>query len=378
MAVSRKFGVFEIDEGGGQVTLGSGKTLSADQVTEGTNKFVTAAQKANLDNIASKGRKNLWTDGALKYGTLERQTSTSLATLGYVTTLIQVVHALASGSRGNVVNSTEVLAAGTRDEVFNCLQIAVDGADSELDTNSYYKYRHYIYQGTRHFANGQKIQGSFNCNSSVAGKKIGVVLVQNFGSGGAPDTEIVIPGTLQTLASGDNQVTYNFTTNSNNGKTFGTNNDDYLAIDIYTQAGATVATDKFADSAFGYSEATVLKLDSFQTNVGEVAYDFVATDDKVEVLEFYKVISETAMSGGHYDGGYTRCRFTILLYMKKKPTMTVGSRSILESHSATNETANYDSGCNITSDRAYLYFARLGARPLPLSLYGTFIFDARY
>jgi hypothetical protein len=289
MAITRKFGVFEIDEGGGQVTLKSGNTLSADQVTEGTNKFVTAAQKTNLDNIVDAGRKNLWTDGALKYW-LEQITVTDPATSVYGSTLIQVKHLKASGTRGTMTIAQQALTPGVSPADY-ALRVSASGADSSLDADSYYLIRHYIYHGIRNHSNGEKITISFKVESSVADQKIGVVLRQNYGTTGSPSSEEILTGEIFTLASGVNSISKTFTTNSLTEKTFGTDNNDCLIIDIVVQCGSTVATALFEGSAFGFTEAVNLDFYELAAYQGEVVYDFVVSDDFFDVDRQYRKIT---------------------------------------------------------------------------------------
>ena len=297
MAVSRKSGILEIDESGGQVTLQSGKTLSADQITEGTNKFVTATQKTNLDNLKEKGRKNLWTDGALKYF-LERITVTDPATNVYGSTLIQIKHLKASGTRGTMTVAQQALTAGVSLADY-ALRVSASGADSSLDADSYYLLRHYIYHGTRNHSNGEKITIPIKVASSVANQKIGIVVRQNYGTTGSPTAEEIITGEIFTLASGENEISKTFTTNTLTGKTFGTDNNDCLIVDLVMQCGSTVATSLFGGSAFGFTEATTLDFYELAAYPGEVAYDFVASDDLLSILPFYEkgMNKETLPSG---------------------------------------------------------------------------------
>lgn len=321
MAITRKFGVFEIDEGGGQVTLKSGNTLSADQVTEGTNKFVTAAQKTNLDNIVDAGRKNLWTDGALKYW-LERITVTDPATSVYGSTLIQVKHLKASGTRGTMTVARQALTAGVSSADY-AIRVGTSGADSSLDADSYYLLRHYIHHGTRNHSNGGKITVSFEVANSVADQKLGVALRQNYGTTGSPTAEEIIQGEIFTLASGVNSISKTFTTNTLTGKTFGTDNNDCLIVDIVVQCGSTVATSLFGGSAFGFTEATTLDFYEFGAYEGEVAYPFVASDDIYEILSFYKYYSNYARIRPHV------CNVNLMYFpifldkMKKAPTISL-------------------------------------------------------
>jgi len=293
----------------GTVTLKSGKTLSADQITEGTNKFVTATQKSNLDNIIQSGRENLWTDGALKYW-LERITVSDPATNVYGSTLIQVKHLKASGTRGTMTVARQALTAGVSLADY-ALRVGTSGADGTagdaLDADSYYLIRHYIYQGTRNHSNGEKLTVSFKVASSVANQKIGVVMRQNYGTTGSPTAEETIVGEIFTLASGENEISKTFTTNSLTGKTFGTDNNDCLIVDIVVQCGATIATALFGGSAFGFTEATTLDFYELGAYEGEVAYAFMPSDDKFEVYSYYQKSFAKDTLPADVNTGYRMC-----------------------------------------------------------------------
>lgn len=230
--------------------------------------------------------KNLWVDGTLKYW-LERITVTDPATNVYGSTLIQVKHLKASGTRGTMTVSRQALTAGVSSADY-AMRVSASGADSSLDAASYYLLRHYIYHGTRNHSNGGKITVSFEVASSVADQKVGVVLRQNYGTTGSPTAEEIIQGEIFTLASGVNNISKTFTTNTLTGKTFGTDNNDCLIVDIVVQCGSTIATSLFAGSAFGFTAATTLDFYEFGTYEGEVDYPFVATDDEKNVLARYE------------------------------------------------------------------------------------------
>lgn len=326
-------------------------TISADQVTEGTNKFVTAAQKTNLDNIVDTGRKNLVVDGTLKYW-MERITATNPVTATYIHTLWQAKHLKSSGTRPTMTLSRQALTAGVS-LVDYALRIAASGADSSLDADSYYLLRHYIYHGTRNHSNGRKITVSFKVASSVADQKIGVVLRQNYGTTGSPSSEEILTGKIFTLASGVNSISKTFTTNSLTGKTYGTENNDCLIVDIVVQCGSTVATSLFADSAFGFTEATTLDLYEFGTYEGEVAYPFVVSDDKLEILSFFKksYTDETVIGSATWNGAtgsltaasagalWGLLFVDLIPPMKKTPAVT-----LYDVAGAINKITNYTSG----------------------------------
>jgi len=284
---------------GAAAVWGSG-TQAARLFTE----YDYASLKSNIESINES--KNLWTDGALKYW-LERITVTDPATGLYGSTLNQVKHLKASGTRGTMTVARQALTAGIS-LVDYALRVGTSGADSSLDADSYYLVRHYIYQGTRNHSNGGKITVSFKVASSVANQKIGVVMRQNYGTTGSPTAEETIVGEIFTLASGENEISKTFTTNSLTGKTFGTDNNDCLIVDIVVQCGATIATALFGGSAFGFTKATTLDFYELGAYPGEVVYDFVVSDDIFKVLRFYEksyldnILPATASS---FDGAWS-------------------------------------------------------------------------
>lgn len=139
-------------------------------------------------------------------------------------------------------HSQQKLTAGLIDRSFYSYRLNADGAGSAFGANSYYKVRHYIENGTRLLCgSGKKVTVTLKSFSTITGKKIGVALVQNYGTGGTPSTDETINGNKINLITTPQTLTATFTTNTLTEKTFGTNNDDYLAIDIYYQWGTSIA-----------------------------------------------------------------------------------------------------------------------------------------
>jgi hypothetical protein len=247
----------------------------------------------------------------------------------------------------------QALTAGVSSADY-AIRVGTSGADSSLDADSYYLLRHYIYHGTRNHSNGGKITVSFEVASSVADQKLGVVLRQNYGTTGSPTTEEIITGEIFTLASGVNSISKTFTTNSLTGKTFGTDNNDCLIVDIVVQCGSTIATSLFGGSAFGFTEAVNLDFYELAAYQGEVAYDFVVSDDKLEVLSFFKksYTDETAIGSNNTwsgatgsltaesAGGLLGILFVELIPpMKKTPDVT-----LYDMAGAVDKIANYTNG----------------------------------
>jgi hypothetical protein len=93
-------------------------------------------------------------------------------------------------------------------------------------------------EGVRTFA-GQTITVSFWAKADAA-KPISVELSQFFGTGGTPSAQVTALGvTKTTLSTSWQKITVTTTLPSISGKTLGTNNDDYLALTIWFNAGSS-------------------------------------------------------------------------------------------------------------------------------------------
>jgi hypothetical protein len=254
------------------------------------------ALKTNLEKVLENNKENLIIDSNFSYWP-ETTTETNPTTGDYVHVLSQVVHAKSSGTRPTITISRQALTAGEENKSFYVNRCAASAADSSLDAGSYYVWiRHYIHQGARHLANGEKITVRIRLKSSVAGQKIGICARQNFGTGGSPSAEIDLAGEIHELTNSFADYDTTITSNSNTGKTFGTNNDDYVAIDVLVQAGSTIASSLFSRSAFGFTEAVNIDCSEFHAYRGEEAYEFVFSDDEFEIGKFFEVFGANVVA----------------------------------------------------------------------------------
>ena len=69
-----------------------------------------------------------------------------------------------------------------------------------------------------------------------------VEVVQNFGTGGSPSAEVTGTGQVVTLSASWTAFAVTVAVPSISGKTLGTNNDDYLALNLWTSAGSNFNT----------------------------------------------------------------------------------------------------------------------------------------
>ena len=93
-------------------------------------------------------------------------------------------------------------------------------------------------EDVRTFA-GQQITVSFWAKADAT-KNIAVELAQVFGTGGSPSTSVLAIGvTKVSISTSWQKVTVTATVPSISGKTLGSNNNDYLQLDIWFDAGST-------------------------------------------------------------------------------------------------------------------------------------------
>jgi hypothetical protein len=92
-------------------------------------------------------------------------------------------------------------------------------------------------ESVRTFAN-QTATVSFWAKSGSGTPKVAVELVQRFGTGGSPSSNVNTYGAQVTLSTSWTRYTVTFTVPSISGKTLGTANDDNLALNLWTSAGS--------------------------------------------------------------------------------------------------------------------------------------------
>jgi hypothetical protein len=155
-------------------------------------------------------------------------------------------------------------------------RITTDGAGSSFGVNAIYGLNHRIEYGTRYLCgNGKKVTVSFYAKSNISGKRIGVNIYQNYGTGGSPTSLETITGQILTLTSSWVKYTVTFTTNTLVGKTFGTNNDDYLQLRLSHIWGTTTASNQFGGgTAETFGGAGNIDIAQVQVNAGDQALPF--------------------------------------------------------------------------------------------------------
>lgn len=208
------------------------------------------------------------------------------ATLTYTLDRYKTAFAVDGGTNPNVIHSQQIFTPGTLFNSKNFYRVNVDGAGSSYGANSYYIIAHYIENGTSKLCgNGKKVTVSIQGTSDITNKKLGVYLIQNYGTGGSPTAQEAIVGTNFTLTSSLVRNSYTFTTNTLTGKTFGTNNDDALIVCIVYEWGSTFKSNVGAAAAETFVGSGNIDIAQLQLCAGDVALEYQPRDWEWELLK---------------------------------------------------------------------------------------------
>lgn len=179
------------------------------------------------------------------------------------------------GTLPTLTRTRQSLTAGELSNAFYFTRLNTNGAGTSLGNSSIGTMGQRIEFGTRFLCgNGKKVTISFWARSDIANKKIWPVLIQNYGTTGSPTSQEYIAGTSITLTSTLTQYTQTFTTNTLSGKTFGTSNNDYLALELVYQWGSTTASSYGLSGTETYVGSGNIDIAQVQLCAGEVALPF--------------------------------------------------------------------------------------------------------
>jgi hypothetical protein len=223
-------------------------------------------------------------------------------------------------------------------------RLTTNGAGTSLGANARGYYYHKIENGTRKLAGeGRKVTVSFWARSDIANKRLGVWLVQNYGTGGSPTTQEIIQGEDFTL-SGSSAWTYitkTFTLNTLSGKTFGTDYNDVLTINIQYMWGSTYGGLRGLTGTETYVGSGYIDVAKVQLNAGSVALPFCEKSFAEEYLDCQRYFQKsfpyntTPANGAAYAGAITKvtdrsgsyqgCYTIIPIKMRATPLVTIYS-----------------------------------------------------
>ena len=175
-----------------------------------------------------------------------------------------------------LTHSRLTLASGDLGGSFYGYRLTTDGAGSGFTSGAHYFVNQLIENGTRFLCGaGKAVTVSFYAKSDIAGKRIGVSPAQFYGTGGSPsNAEVDLPGTNFTLTNSWQRFSHTFLTNTLSGKTFGTNNDDYLSIRIGYMWGSGWNTNFGSSTTESFGGSGTIDIAQFQVCSGTTALPF--------------------------------------------------------------------------------------------------------
>lgn len=270
--------------------LSNNTIADADEVMENLEYLLNLINQANNEfsgitrQAVMNGNFNVW----------QRGTSATLAdvTKKYLADRWSDYVDKNGGTLPTLTRSQQALTPGELPGAFYFSRLTTSGAGSSLGVSSHGLYAQKIEHGVRFLCGLDKyVTVSFWARSSITDKRITPTIRMNYGTGGSPTAQEIIKGEPITLTSDWTQHEVTFLTNTLEGKTFGTNNDDNLELDFWymwgTTAGDTyVKTGVTAETFVGAGDIDIAQV---QLNAGSVALPFQpkAFEEDLRVCQRY-------------------------------------------------------------------------------------------
>lgn len=184
----------------------------------------------------------------------------------------------------------KVRDTGVLNQSAHYCRINVNGAGSGFGTNSGFYLDNNIEHGTKYLAqvsSTQYVTASIWARSTIAGKRIGIALFQNYGTGGSPTTSEPIKGDVFTLTSTWTKYTVRIPLNQLGGKSFGTTLNDRIEFCVWYQWGATFGNTylKTGVTAESWGGAGTIDITQAQLNVGSIYLPFNPIPQHRELLD---------------------------------------------------------------------------------------------
>lgn len=202
------------------------------------------------------------------------------------------------GTLPTLTRSRQLLTSGDIQGAKYFTRLATNGAGTSLGVSSLGLYSQRIENATSKLCGaGKKVTLSFYAKSDIANKRIGVSMIQSYGTGGSPtaDEKIITQAPI-TLTSSWVKYTVTFTTNTLVGKTFGTNGDDYIQLSLWTMWGTTYGNINVYPSVTAETFVGSGNIDIAQVQLcsGDVALPFQPKSYEEELRackRYYQVVS---------------------------------------------------------------------------------------
>lgn len=246
--------------------------LSAEQL----EKYNTLQNNGMSRQALVNSNFNIWGSGTSFSDPANNSTTADKWKAGFV---------LATGTFPTVVHSRQSLTSGDILGSFYNYRINTNGAGSSLASTENYKVYQDIVNGTRFLAGASKqVTISFYAKSSIGSKKLGINLIQNYGTGGSPSADETITGDNITLTSSWKFYSFTYTLNTLVGKTFGTNNDDYLRLQLWTMWQSGTQSQVGASSTESFGGSGNVEIAQVQVCSGDVALEYKQDNTDIEQI----------------------------------------------------------------------------------------------
>jgi len=192
---------------------------------------------------------------------------------------------------------------------------------------------------------GGKVTLSFWAACTIPGNNIAVEMAQTFGTGGSPSSTVYMTPQKVALSSNWTKYTMTFDVPSITGKTLGSNNNDYLSVLIYFDAGSDSSTRTLS---LGNQSGT-FDIAQVQLEEGEIATEFerrTVGEELALCQRYYEMSVSPNYSGfqGYASSGVGYAVYTIFSVQKRyDPVVTLtttGQSAFLASYTISSKSVS--------------------------------------
>lgn len=180
---------------------------------------------------------------------------------------------------------------------------------------------------------GKTVTVSFWAKANAGTPKLGVGMIQSFGTGGSPSGSVASTGQSVTLSTSWMQYTLSFTLAALTGKTLGTNGDHHTQLNFYYSSGTTNAA---TAGSPGVQSGTVT-LWGVQLEVGSVATPLEKPDLQQDVAKCQRFFQTGTCEVAGYSVGSVTLAYYVMLptLMRGSPTITLSNQAYTNANTAT-------------------------------------------
>lgn len=174
---------------------------------------------------------------------------------------------------------------------------------------------------------GKTVTISFYAVAAAAGTKVGINMLQNFGSGGSPSAVVgaLTTGLSVTLSAGWARYSVTITLPSIAGKTLGTNGDDFTGLQLFLSSGST---NNAGAGNIGVQTGTV-QFWGVQLEIGTAATPLEKPDPQQDLAKCQRFYQTFQIFAGGYSGAAIAAIASIMfpVVMRATPALAVTTNS---------------------------------------------------